>query len=83
MTWPRTLGDLFHLAGLVASVAQGVVFVLLALLLIAFVWWVFQVARHPDATVYGAMRAVLVVALLAVLTLAFIPFIRWIRQLTG
>jgi hypothetical protein len=57
MTWPRTLGDLFHLAGLVAGVAQGVVFVLLALLLIAFIWWVFQVARHPEATVWSALAA--------------------------
>lgn len=48
MTWPKTLADLFHLALLVAGVAQGIVFVLLALLLIAFIWWVFQVQRNPD-----------------------------------
>ena len=65
------------------GVAQRIDFVLLALLLIAFLWWVFQVARYPEVTIYGPIRVVMLVALLAVLTLAFIPFVRWIRQLTG
>ena len=83
MTWPMTLGHLLHLALVAASVAQGVVFVLLALLLVAFIGWVFQVRRHPEASVYSAIRVVLAVALLAALALAFVPFVRWIRQLTS
>jgi len=83
MTWPMTLADLIRLALLVASVAQGVVFVVLALLLVAFIGWVFQLRRDPEASLYKAIRVVLVVALFAVLILAFVPFVRWIRQLTG
>jgi hypothetical protein len=83
MTWPMTLGDLLHLALVAANVAQGVVFVLLALLLAAFIAWVFQVRRDPEASVYPAIRFVLLVALLVVVVLVFVPFVRWIRQLTS
>jgi hypothetical protein len=83
MTWPRTLADLFHLALLVAGGAQGVVFVLLALLLVAFIWWVFKLQRNPDASLYNVMRQVLLLAFLAAVILAFVPLVRWIRQLTS
>ena len=65
------------------SVAQGVVFVALALLLIALIWWVFQVRRDPEWSLYDAIRVVLLLALLLVVVLAFIPFVRWVRQVTG
>jgi hypothetical protein len=83
MTWPSTLADLVKLALMVVSVAQGVVYVGLALLLVAFIWWVFRVQRDPDWSFYAATRVVLLLALLAVLVLAFVPFVRWIRQLTS
>ena len=65
------------------SVAQGVVFVALALLLIALIWWVFQVRRDPEWSLYDAIRVVLLLALLLVVVLVFIPFVRWVRQVTG
>ena len=83
MTWPRTLADLVNLALMAVSVAQGLVFVALALLLIAFIWWVFQVRRDPEWSLYDAIRVVLLLALLLVVVLAFIPFVRWVRQVTG
>ena len=83
MTWPNTMGDLVKLALLAASVAQGFVYVGLALLLIAFIWWVFRVQRDPDLSVYPAIRFVVMLALLAVLVLVFVPFVRWIRQITS
>ncbi len=83
MTWPRTLADLVNLALMAVSVAQGVVFVALALLSIAFIWWVFQVRRDPEWSLYDAIRVVLLLALLLVVVLAFIPFVRWVRQVTG
>jgi cytochrome bd-type quinol oxidase subunit 2 len=83
LTWPRTLADLVNLALMAVSVAQGVVFVALALLLIALIWWVFQVRRDPEWSLYDAIRVVLLLALLLVVVLAFIPFVRWVRQVTG
>jgi hypothetical protein len=83
LTWPRTLADLVNLALMAVSVAQGVVFVALALLSIAFIWWVFQVRRDPEWSLYDAIRVVLLLALLLVVVLAFIPFVRWVRQVTG
>jgi hypothetical protein len=75
--------DLLHLALAAVSVAQGLVFIGLALLLIAFIWWVFRVRRDPEWSIFAATRFVLILALLAVLILAFVPFVRWIRQLTS
>lgn len=83
MSWPRTMPDLLHLALTAVSVAQGLVFIGLALLLIAFIWWVFRVRRDPEWSIFAATRFVLILALLAVLVLAFVPFVRWIRQLTS
>jgi hypothetical protein len=83
MSWPRTMPDLLHLALAAVSVAQGLVFIGLALLLIAFIWWVFRVRRDPELSIFAATRFVLILALLAVLILAFVPFVRWIRQLTS
>jgi hypothetical protein len=77
------MADLVKLALLVVSVAQGVVYVRLALLLVAFIWWVFWIQRDPDWSFYAATRAVLLLALLAALVLAAVPFIRWMRQLTS
>lgn len=83
MTWPKTGTDLVHLVLVAVSVAEGFVVVALALLLVAFIWWVFQVRRDPEWSLYDAIRFVLLVALLAVLALGFVPFVRWIRQLTN
>jgi len=83
MTWPRTMTDLLHLVLTVVGIAQGVVYVGLALLLVAFIWWVFAVQRNPDRSFYAATRAVLLLALLAALVLGAVPFIRWMRQLTS
>jgi hypothetical protein len=75
--------ELLQLALTVASIAQGVVYVGLALLLVAFIWWVFRVQRDPEWSFYAATRAVLLLALVAALVLAAVPFIRWMRQLTS
>lgn len=83
MSWPRTMPELLQLALTVASIAQGVVYVGLALLLVAFIWWVFRVQRDPEWSFYAATRAVLLLALVAALVLAAVPFIRWMRQLTS
>jgi hypothetical protein len=61
----------------------GVVYVGLALLLVAFIWWVFRMHRHPEWLFYDAIRVVLLAAVLAGVIVAFIPFVRWIRQLTS
>lgn len=83
MTWPMTMADLVKLTLMVVSVAQGVVYVGLALLLVAFIWWVFGMHRHPEWLFYDAIRVVLLAAVLAAVIVAFIPFVRWIRQLTS
>jgi hypothetical protein len=83
MTWPMTMADLVKLTLMVVSVAQGVVYVGLALLLVAFIWWVFRMHRHPEWLFYDAIRVVLLAAVLAGVIVAFIPFVRWIRQLTS
>lgn len=82
MTWPMTMADLVKLTLMVVSVAQGVVYVGLALLLVAFIWWVFRMHRHPEWLFYDSIRVVLLAAVLAGVIVAFIPFVRWIRQLT-
>jgi len=83
MSWPRTMTDLLHLALTAVSIAQGFVFIGLALLVIAFIWWVFRVQRHPDSSIYDTIRGMLLVAFVAAVILAFIPVVRWIRQLTS
>jgi len=83
MSWPRTMADLLHLALTAVSVAQGFVYIGLVLLLIAFIWWIFRVQRDPNASVYDAMRRVLLLAFVVAVALAFIPVVRWIRQLTS
>ena len=80
MTWPRTMADLVNLALMAVGLAQGFVYIGLALLLVALIWWIFQVQRNPDSSIFDAIRVVLLLALLAVLALAFIPFVRWIQR---
>lgn len=75
--------DLVKLMLMVVSVAQRVVYVGLALLLVAFIWWVFRMQRHPEWLFYDAIRVVLLAAVLAGVIVAFVPFVRWIRQLTS
>jgi hypothetical protein len=83
MTWPRTMADLVNLALTAVGFAQGFVFLGLAVLLVAYIWWVFQVQRNPDWQLLDAIRVVLLLAVLAVAALAFIPVVRWIRQVTS
>lgn len=83
MSWPRTMPELLQLALTVVGIAQGIVYVGLALLLVAFIWWVFAVQRNPDWSFYAAARVVVLLAFLGALVLAFVPLVRWIRQLTS
>jgi hypothetical protein len=83
MTWPRTMAELVNVTLMAVRVAEGCVYIGLALFFVAYVWWVFRVRRNPEWTVLDAIRIVLIVALLAVFGLSFIPLVRWIRQLTS
>jgi hypothetical protein len=83
MTWPKTMTDLVHLALVVASIAQGFVYIGLAVLLVAYLWWVFQARRHPTFELLEAIRLVWLLAFLAAAALAFIPVVRWVRHLTS
>jgi hypothetical protein len=58
------------------TIAQGILSIGLALLFVAFVWWVFQVEVHPDWTIFDAVRVVLLLSVLLVIVGAVVFFIR-------
>jgi hypothetical protein len=74
MTWPSTISELLDLVSISAAGSQGIGSIGLALLFVAFVWWVFRRRRRGKAV------ALLVVGMIGLLLWASWDIVRVLLQ---